>query len=193
MNQSPDKSYYYKQTFSIITKPQALEKKEFEECVFKKINMVESIIRKSKFASCRFEDCSLSAVKPIECVFTETEFKNCKVTGFDWTSTKYLYLPSFINCHISFSSFRFLKLPKMRLLNCLAKETDFTECDLSEGEFKDTDFEGSRFFKTNLSRTDFRQAKNYSIDIKTNIIKKAKFSYPEVMGLLRGLEISVEF
>ena len=51
------------------------------------------------------------------------------------------------------------------MINCEAKEIGFIESDLTNGDFKDTDFEKSVFFKTNLTNADFSRATNYSIDI----------------------------
>lgn len=44
----------------------------------------------------------------------------------------------------------------------------------------------------NLTKADLRQAKNYSIRPDSNKIKKAKFSLPEAMLLLYGLDIELE-
>jgi uncharacterized protein YjbI with pentapeptide repeats len=77
--------------------------------------------------------------------------------------------------------------------NCTAKETDFTEADISEGNFEGTDFEGTRFLKTKLMKANFKNARNYSIDIRNNTIKGAQFSFPEAMSLLNGLEITIDF
>jgi fluoroquinolone resistance protein len=98
----------------------------------------------------------------------------------------------FSGCQINYSNFRFLKVPKTRLIACEAKEVDFTEADLSQGDFQRTDFEKSIFFKTNLSQTDFRGSKNYYIDVKNNIIKKARFSLPEAMVLIKSLDIIID-
>jgi fluoroquinolone resistance protein len=54
-----------------------------------------------------------------------------------------------------------LKIPKIKVANCEAKEVDFIETDLSGGDFKNTDFEGSRFVRADLSEADFRGARNY--------------------------------
>jgi uncharacterized protein YjbI with pentapeptide repeats len=78
------------------------------------------------------------------------------------------------------------------MVKCQAKEIDFIETDLSSGDFKDTDFEKSVFFKTNLTDTDFRGAINYSIDVNTCNLKKARFSLPEALSLLYNLDIVVE-
>ena len=78
------------------------------------------------------------------------------------------------------------------MVNCEAKEVDFIETDLSKGDFHQTDFENSRFFKTNLSSANFKGSKNYSIDVKANILKKTRFSLPEVLLLLNSLDIIIE-
>ena len=98
----------------------------------------------------------------------------------------------FNQCQINYSNFKFLKLPQIRMANCESREADFTGTDLSHGDFKNTDFENSRFFKTNLSNADFKGAKNYSIDVNNNILKKTRFSLPEALSLLNNLDIILE-
>jgi uncharacterized protein YjbI with pentapeptide repeats len=85
-----------------------------------------------------------------------------------------------------------LKLPGIKLIDCEAKEVDFIETDLTNGVFKKTDLENSQFFKTNLSGADFSSARNYSIDVRNNILKKTRFSMPEALALLDGLDIIIE-
>ena len=98
----------------------------------------------------------------------------------------------FRECQLNYSNFKLIKMPGTKIVNCEAKEVDFIETDLSKGDLRQTDFENSRFFKTNLSSADLRGAKNYCIDIKSNLIKKARFSLPEVMLLLNSLDITIE-
>jgi len=57
--------------------------------------------------------------------------------------------------------------------------------------FRGSDLEGSLFHKTGLERADFSGARAYAIDPTANRIKKAKFSYPEVLTLLAPFEIVV--
>lgn len=187
-------SNYYKQTLSgIIISRGDIKNKEFEECIFTKIHLTDCRIEKCKFINCRFENSILSAIKPTDSVFTDIQWTDCKVIGFDWTLAKSIRFLTFTNCQINYSNFRFLVLPKIRLVNCIAKEADFTETDLSEGDFTGTDFEGSRFFRTNLTKANFKKSKNYTIDIRSNTVKKAQFSFPQAMALLDSLDISVEY
>lgn len=187
-------SIYYQKVLSNITlTKKSIKDKEFEECRFIKLHLTDCKIEKCKFINCSFEDCILSAIKPFNSIFFEVEFKECKVIGCDWTLSAKVDSLSFSNSQISYSNFRFLKLTKLKLINCIAKEADFTETDLSEGDFTGTDFEGARFLKTNLTRANFRKAINYLIDIKSNTITKAQFSYPEAINLLKCMDITVEY
>ena len=78
------------------------------------------------------------------------------------------------------------------MINCEAKEVDFTETDLSEGRFNGTDFERSVFSKTNLTKANFSGAVNYSIDPRYNTLKKTHFSLPEALSLLSCLDIVID-
>lgn len=188
----PQSSYYQKTLSGITLSKTTIKDCEFEECNFTKLNLSECRIEKCKFINCKFEDCIFSTVKPTDSSFLEIEFKDCKVQGFDWTLALRINSLAFTNCQINYSNFRFLKLQKTKLINSVAKEADFTECNLSESDFSGTDFEGSIFFKTNLTKVNFIRASNYFIDIRTNTLKKAKFSFPQVIGLLRSLDITIE-
>ena len=187
-------SNYYQKVFSDITLSKgSIKDMEFEECRFVKLHLTDFKIERCKFISCSFENCILSALKPYNSTFYEVEFKESKVIGCDWTLAKKVDSLSFSDSQISYSSFRFLKLPKLKLINCQAKEADFTEADLREGDFTLTDFQGAIFHKTNLSKTNFIKAVNYLVDIKSNNISKAKFSFPEAINLLKSLDITVEY
>ena len=71
-------------------------------------------------------------------------------------------------------------------------ESFFADCNLSESKLYKCKLDSTEFFKCNLSKADFREATGYIIDIKTNKFKGAKFSFPEVVNLLNGLEIIID-
>jgi fluoroquinolone resistance protein len=58
----------------------------------------------------------------------------------------------------------------------------FTNCDLA----------GAIFNNTILEKANFTTARNYSINPQTNVVKKAKFSLPGVVGLLDVFKITIE-
>lgn len=184
---------YYEEHFSGITLTESkIQNKEFENCVFEKCIFIECIFDNCRFIDCTFLGCSISAAKPFNSQFTSVVFKDSKVMGFDWTKAKNVRALHFERCDISYSNLSFLKLPELKLLECLAHEVNFNEADLSSGIFTKTDFLGSIFSHTNLTKADFRKAFNYGIDINFNILKKAQFSLPEATSLLTSLDIELE-
>ena len=67
----------------------------------------------------------------------------------------------------------------------------FINNTLVEANFTDTDLQGTIFHNCNLSKSNFCRALNYTIDPRINNIKKAKFSFPECIGLLKTLDITI--
>lgn len=184
---------YYKQKFSNLSfAGENISSRAFEECEFIACSFIDCRLDECRFLDCRFSNCVLSAIEPMNCRFLGTKFSACKAIGIDWTKTQKLEDLSFSGCQINYSNFKLLKLPKTKIIKCEAKEVYFNESDLSSGVFKYTDFEKSQFFKTNLTGTDFTGAKNYYIDVKTNIVTRARFSLPEALSLLNSLDIIIE-
>jgi fluoroquinolone resistance protein len=188
----PVASYYREQFSRLASSDETITSREFEECEFTGCSFIGGKFEKCRFVNCKFDDCVLSAVVPMDCRFTDVEFRKCKVIGIDWTKTGKVRGLDFEKCQVNYSNFRFLKIPRTRIVNCEAREADFTEAGLRNGDFRNTDFEKSRFFKTDLSGANFRGATNYSIDVTNNVLKKACFSLPEAMSLLKGLDITVD-
>jgi fluoroquinolone resistance protein len=184
---------YFQQTFiKLSLEGEVIKTKTFEECIFEDCRFLDCSFEKSRFLNCCFNGCVISVVNVLGCRFVRPIFLKCKVMGIDWTKTMLFREPEFRDSKIDFSNFRMLKMSKAKIVNCEAKETEFTETDFTEAVFTGTNFEKGRFFKTNLTRADFRGARNYNIDIINNTITKAKFSYPEAASLLLSLDISIE-
>ncbi|MFA6005673.1 MAG: pentapeptide repeat-containing protein [Patescibacteria group bacterium] len=169
-----------------------LSEKDFEQCTFRKCSFVNSSFTKCRFIDCKFIECTLSAIKLTNSSIIDPKFIDSKVIGIDWTLLKTFNFPQFITSQLDYCNFRFTKIPKTTMTDCVVHEADFTECDLHESDFSRTDFAGTVFFKTNVSKSSFVGAFNYSIDARANNIKKAHFSLPEAASLLRSLEIVIE-
>lgn len=190
---SNNKQSYYKEKFIGLTHTNLkIQNKEFEDCVFEKCIFIECVFENCRFIDCSFSGCSISANKPYNSQFTNITFKDSKIMGFDWTKAKNIRSLIFERCDISYSNFSFVKLPNLKLLECIAKEVNFNEADLTNGVFSKTDFSKSVFLNTILTKADFRKAFNYGIDINFNKLTKAKFSLPEATSLLKSLDIILE-
>lgn len=187
-----EKAYYREKFSGLSISQEDIREIVFEECEFAGCSFIECKIQKCKFLSCKFKDCVLSAVIPMNSLFTDVQFTRCKAIGIDWTKVQAIRDLGFSECQVNYSSFKLMKVPGIRMVKCEAKEVDFTEADLSNGELGNTDFEKSRFFKTNLSFADLKGATNYYIDVKNNTLKKTKFSLPEALTLLESLDIILE-
>ncbi len=184
---------FYREKFTkLALANEKISVRSFEECEFANCSFVACRFEKTRFLNCKFTNCVLSAVIPMDCRFNDTKFVDCKVIGMDWTKAEAVRDLEFQGCQVDYSNFKMVKVPKLKLVHCEAKEALFTEADLSGGDFKNTDFERAVFFKTDLSGADFRGAKNYFIDVRNNTLKKTHFSLPEAVGLLKSLDIILD-
>ena len=185
-------SYFQESFINLSLSNETIKSDEFEECEFNGCSFIDCKFERCKFINCKFHDCIISAISPVNSYITDVTFLKCKVMGCDWTKTSQIHGLDFTDCQINYSNFTMLKLPKIKMINCEAKEVDFTETDLSEGSFTGTDFERSTFARTNLTRANLKGAINYSIDPRYNTLKQTHFSFPEALSLLNCLDIVVD-
>jgi len=83
-------------------------------------------------------------------------------------------------------------MKKTEFKKCILKETDFIDTDLTGSNFAGSDLTKSKFQNSNLEKSNFVGATNYIFDPSNNKIKKAKFSAPEVLALLKSFDITIE-
>lgn len=74
----------------------------------------------------------------------------------------------------------------------IIQESMFDGCDLQESNFQNCRLEKTQFTRCDIRKSDFRNSSGYVIDIASNKLKQAKFSYPEVVRLLNSLEIQID-
>ncbi len=98
----------------------------------------------------------------------------------------------FNNCSLNYTYFFKKKLQKTKFDNCQIQEANFTEADLTGASFNQCDLLNTVFEQTNLSKADFRSAEHFAINPEKNTIKKAKFSYDGLRGLLYQYDIVIE-
>ena len=187
------KDCYFQEKFTDLhISKETIKEIEFEDCEFVDCSFLETEFNRCLILDCKFYNCNISAINLNNSNINDIHFNNCKVIGIDWSKAGKIQGLAFTNSQLNYSNFSFQKLPRTSILNCEAKELDFSEADLIESVFTGSDLEKTLFHKSNLSRCDFRQAKNYYINPQTNNLKKAKFSQPEVLNLLSGLDIAIE-
>ncbi len=111
------------------------------------------------------------------------QFEKCNEFGF---------AVKFENCQLNHSSFYGMKLNRCSFNNSILEGIDFIEANLAGSALTNCNLSKALFENTNLEKADLRGSANYSIDPETNRIKGAKFSLPEVGGLLDKYGISIE-
>ncbi|MEQ8583250.1 MAG: pentapeptide repeat-containing protein [Marinoscillum sp.] len=184
----------------------------FEEQVFNGVNFTEQRLDKGEYNLCRFVNCSFSGVDLSYLVFSECVFENCdlsnaRMNSSSWKEVQFneckllglifsdcnpfLIAMNFRGCQLNFSSFYQLNLKGSKFEQCSLHEVDFTETNLTGASFYQSDLSGAIFENTILEKSDFRSAQNYALDPELNKLKKAKFSMPEVVGLLHKLDIHI--
>lgn len=170
----------------------SLEGREFVSCAFTGINFTELRLKKAKFIECSFKECNLSNVDLMACSFRDVDFDQCKLVGVNWSALSSIFELRFHDCHMDYSVFQELKLPNTIFEKCLLRDADFHGSDLRKARFTESDLSSCFFSRCNLEGADFREAKNYSLNLNDNKVRKAKFSLPEAVELFRHFEIEVE-
>jgi fluoroquinolone resistance protein len=173
----------------INLKDRRIDHAEFQNCSFTRCDLSQSVLVACRFDDCHFQACDLSLIKPQNSSFRNSTFLASKLIGINWVMSIAPFSVDFQDCIINLSSFFGMNLKKRKFINCIAHEVDFSESNMTKANCTTTDFAGSTFFKTNLTTADFSQARNYSIDFRTNTLTKAKFSLPEALSLLKSLDI----
>lgn len=164
----------------------------FLNVTFNSCNFTKSDWQKAEFRSCRFKNCNLSLVNLQGSRLQEIHYDVCKMVGLDFYKCAKCEHPKFTHCIMQTCNFSELKLKKTSFIGSNLRDVHFTNTDLSESDFRDCELLGTLFHQCNLSKADFRNAKNYSIDVLTNAVKKAKFSFPEAINLLKSFDIALD-
>ena len=170
--------------------------RQFYDCCFTDCSFSATKFRSCRFVDCTFEGCDLSSINFEGSTFSNTNFENSKLIGVNWTiaswSKPVLGSPiRFNKCVVDFSNFFGLSLHDIWFRESSVKDVEFSEADLTGGDFTNAILTKSRFSKSNLTRANFQGATEYSIDVTNNKITNARFSFPEAIALLQGLEIEL--
>ena len=169
-----------------------LAQAEYDHCSFNDCDFSGTDLSGRRFIDCAFTECNLSLVKLSKTALRDVAFNGCKMLGlrFD-TCHPFGVAFRFENCILNDSVFVELALKGTLFAGTELTDVDFTGCDLTEAVFSECNLMGATFAHTVLEKADLRTAHHYTIDPELNRIKKARFSLPEVVGLLRKYDIDI--
>ncbi|MEO6316386.1 MAG: pentapeptide repeat-containing protein [Chitinophagaceae bacterium] len=164
----------------------------FTDCTFINCDFSKADLTNDDFMDCHFQLCNCSLAVLENTGIKNVRFTACKLVGIDFSRcNNFNFSPSFENCPMDYSSFFQKKMKKTLFADCSLKDTDFTETDLTGAVFKNCNLLQAAFVHAVLEKADFRTATNYALDPEMNKIKKAKFSYSGIAGLLAKYDIDI--
>jgi hypothetical protein len=171
---------------------------KFIDCSFENCSFEDCTINHCHFVNCSFYNCNIISLTSQYSEIKNTVFKKCNLIGIHgWNGLlpvgKYTYAIERIeDCCLKYNSFIEMNFRKFDFSGNVIQESIFEECDLQESNFRNCRLEATQFFRCDVRKADFREAKGYVIDIPSNKLRQAKFSFPEVVSLLDSLEIKIE-
>jgi len=171
----------------------SLNNLSFTNCLFERCNFTESSWINAIFCSCLFKNCNISLVDLRGCRIQEVLFEECKIVGAEFLkcNTDFIFSMDAKKTFIQYCNFSELDMKKTSFEGSKIYDGTFINTCLTEVNFSDTDLKGTLFRRCNLNKSNFCGALNYVIDPLSNKIKKAKFSFPEVIGLLKSFDIEI--
>lgn len=171
---------------------------EFVDCTFTKSYFENVKLQHCKFLGCRFEDCTILNPRVDYSQLRDAEFVGCRLVGVNWGSIVpeggfAAPLEKIEHCQLSYNTFNAMELRGMCFRGLTILASSFAGCDLREANFVRTDLKDTEFARCDLRGADFRRAAGYKVDTATNRLERARFSFPEVVNLLAGTGIEIEY
>lgn len=170
---------------------------EYSECTFERCHFADMALKDVVFSNCVFDGCTFRNVDVSGLRMQNTLLLACACIGIDWSEVRrtgklFPLFKEIRGCTLKFNNFFKMKIPKIPIVDSSLLDCAFMECDLSGSEFRNADFRETTFQDCDLSKADFRDARNYRINTTSNRLAKARFSLPEVVGLLHNLDVIIE-
>ncbi len=167
--------------------------KEFYRCKIKGCNLTEADLSGCVFEECSFSECNVSNPIIKGSKLVNVDFKDCKIVGLNfYNCDQLLFECSFTTTQLRNCNFSDLKMKRVHFHGCKIDECDFENTFLVEAEFNDSVFRETLFHNCNLERASFFEAKGYNLDPRSNNVKKAVFSVPDVLSLVECFGIVIK-
>lgn len=168
---------------------------EFVECRFENCEFDTLHVKNCKFIDCTFSGCRV--INPVfeHCAMTGNDFLSCQLFGINWDSLSTGFVAPvehFEDCQLKYNNFVNMNLPKFTFSGNDILESLFGDCDLSHSRFSACHLKRTEFYRCDLTGADFECADGYVVDISNCELKNAVFSFPEVVNLLRGLDLIIK-
>ena len=162
----------------------------FEGCRFNEVNL-----KRSRFVNCLFAHCDLRLADLTDTELGDVKFEHTALVAINWSLlARTSLLPielRFKRCTLNYATFKDVDLSGSTFEDCLAHEAMFSSVKLLKATLRGTDFDRATFHDCDLSGADLQGAQNYQISVRQNRVEGLKVSFPEALGLLAGLEVTL--
>ena len=164
----------------------------FQDCVWESCTLTKCVL-----TGCRFVGCTIVSPQFEHSRVRQLEFDGCNLVGVRWHEAvtpgrAARPLRQVRGSLLKYNLFLDLPLVRFRFDGNAFPHTTFDGCDLRESGFVGCDLRQTQFFRSDLRRADFRSAEGYEIDLFTNKLAQARFSFPEAIRLLGSLDIRLD-
>lgn len=192
-----ERRFYQGETFANYDPGELLENAEFEDCVFDHCRWLGTRVKNCRFNACTFDHCNFSGV-----VFSFTTMKDAWMLnsafrsmawgGLQGKSGVFQPFGKIKNCAFRYNDFSGMALNGFDWTGAELQQCTFDDTRLAGASFYGVRLGGTRFTRCDLQKADLRTAEEYAIDLETNKLKGARFSFPDVVRLLDGTGIVIE-
>jgi uncharacterized protein YjbI with pentapeptide repeats len=167
--------------------------KDFERCTFTNCDFTQADFLGVAFTDCIFTECNFAEAKINYVSLRDASFTKCNFSAVNFTMVDaLLFSVEFKDCILDYVKFYTLKLKGTIFTNCSITAADFMSSDLTDVVFDNCNLHKSVFSETIANKADFTTSYNFSIDPEKNKLRKAKFSYAGLKGLLDKYDLIVK-
>ena len=96
------------------------------------------------------------------------------------------------DCFLKYAAFIKMNFIRFDFSSNSIQESAFDECNLRESNFKGCQLERTHYTNCDMRKADFRETSGYQIDLKSNNLENARFSFPQAINLLNCLGIKID-
>ena len=165
----------------------------FRACTFRSCHFEKTNFSRIAFSNCTFQSCTFSGVILKEASFQEVKFVACKIAGFNFSHCSQLSQEiEFVDSMLLYCLFININLRHFQFSKSVLENCELANSDLKGMRFSETSLRGSMFVLCDLTRADFRTAREYCFDPSKNKLEAAQFSLPECAALLLPFGCKVE-
>ena len=192
-----ERRFYQGETFANYDPGELLENAEFEDCVFDHCRWLGTRVQNCRFNACTFDHCNffrrgVQLYHHERCLAAE---QCVPLHGVGRAAGQKRGVPAVWqnqNCAFRYNDFSGMALNGFDWTGAELQQCTFDDTRLAGASFYGVRLGGTRFTRCDLQKADLRTAEEYAIDLETNKLKGARFSFPDVVRLLDGTGIVIE-